>query len=530
MSLPLSRRPVPLLLLVLVATACGSTVPNAEQLGGVGAGPSGGLAADGLTPSTGGLPGQPGTGTPDGPVVGAPLPGSGGAAGGGTAPGGSAPGAPGSGSAPGQGGVAIATPGVTDKEIYVGVVHDQNAGAINEAAGLGAITSGDDKANTEAIIKDINRRGGIAGRKLVPVYASFDSTSAQTMDQQWAAVCQKFTRDQPRVFAVIDSGLVESYRECIAKAGVLMVTSGLPTTGAEAFRRYPLYVELGYPNVDRLAAHHVAPLVAQDYFTPWNSLTGQPAATGAVKVGIYTYDDKVFSSAVDRHLVPALRKLGYDPIVARIAQINTASDYSSQAAAAKSAQLTFATNGVTHVIPFETNGGLSVFFLANARSQGYYPRYGVSSASGIQALIDTGAYDQRQFNGTVGFGWIPSLDIPLADYKPDGPYSNAARRACLKVMRDNGITFDSGNAEGIAMASCATLYLLKTAGDRAGARLTATTFMRAVESLGTSYEKAGGLGQEFRPGRHDPANKAYFWRYVDSCTCMQYRGRLHTIP
>ena len=43
----------------------------------------------------------------------------------------------------------------------------------------------------------------------------------------------------------------------------------------------------------------------------------QPATTGKAKVGILTYNDTVFSHAVDTFLVPALKRLGYTPIVGR---------------------------------------------------------------------------------------------------------------------------------------------------------------------------------------------------------------------
>ena len=516
----LGKRLAPFLLLI---AACGSTVQQGRgtvaQTGG-GELQAGGNGLDGTGfPSSGGGPAGPNGavgGSASGRVQvsanGTPIGGgTGGSAAGGTDP-------------------AVNGPGVTDTEIYVGLIHDVSAGAVNQAAGVGAITSGDDQANTRAIIDDINKHGGVAGRKLVPVYADIDETSTQTFDQQYAAVCQQFTQDEPRVFAVIDAGLVESYRQCIAKAGVVMLSASLPTVGQAEFSNYPGFIEQGYPNVDRLAAYEVSSLAEQQYFTPWNNVTGQPAAAGAVKVGVLTYNDAVFSSAVDNYLVPALRQLGYDPIVAKISQINTASDYGAQGAAVKSAQLSFAANGVTHVIPFESNGGLSTLFLPTARAQGYFPRYGVSTASGSEALLEAGAADKSQMHGAVGYGWLPSIDLRASDNPLDGPYSNDNRRYCIDVMTANGITFTSGNAEGIALNSCSNLYLLKVVLDGLTTPINLTTFVAGAESLGTSYQRAGGVGEEFRPGRHDPSNVAYHWRFVDDCGCFQYDGPPQTVP
>lgn len=504
--------------------ACGTTVPL-TQSGTAAAGGNQSLGqGQGLgSPLGSGLPTTGATSGPFGPgtTVGTAAPGT-------------TVGAPGYQPAPGQVGTSTASggvsgPGVTARQVYIGFIYDKNAGAVNKAAGIGSITSGDTKAEQNAVVNDINKHGGVAGRQLVPVFANFDSESSQTLDQQYAAICQQFTHDQPRVFAVDGVG-VESYRKCIAKAGVSMLSDSLPSLGQAEFNRYPGMIELGYPNLDRLAAYYVKPLVEQHYFSPWNTVTGTAAPSGVVKVGILTYNDIIFSHAVDTYLVPSLKRLGYTPIVEKVAQVTTASDYGAQGAAVSSAQLTFAQNGVTHVIPFESNGGLSELYLAAARPQNYYPRLGISSASGTQALFDAGVADKKQIQGATGFGWIPGLDVH-ANYNPDnGPYSNANRRYCLNVMKANGIVFDSSNAQGIALGICAELYLFKTALDKTPQQIVMGTFLRQVDTLGTSYQAAGSLGEQFGPGRHDPANLAYHWRWYDDCGCLHYEGKLQTIP
>ncbi len=526
-------RGVGFLLVAALVPACGSTVQVKPGTGADAAGALGGQ--NGL----GALPGTAGGGTGVAGTTGA-LGGTAGGATGGTAGGTTAGtggrGSAGTGAAGGTGGGVGSTggsggnaQGITPTQVYVGFIYDKNAGAVNQAAGIGAISSGNARANTNAIVNDINAHGGLGGRKLVPVWGNVDSESTQTLDQQYAALCQTFTQDNPRVFAVDEAGN-DSYKACLTKAGVLMLSSDLPTIGAQELRQWPGLIEQGYPNLDRLASYFLTPLVNRKYFTPWDSLNGKPAATGAVKVGILTYDSPVFRRTVDTILVPGLKQLGYDAVVARIAPLTRAADVSSEAAAVKSAQLTFASNGVTHVIMFESNGGLSTLFMPTARSQSYYPRYGVNSASAAEALIESGAVDPKQYNGAVGVGWLPNVDLP-SNLNPDnGPYSNANRRHCIAVMKANGITFTSGNAELIALNACAGLYLLKTVLDLRPARITVGSTVGAIESLGTSYQKAGGLGQTFSPGRQDPLDKGYDMAYDSGCSCMHYVGPLLTIP
>jgi hypothetical protein len=167
------------------------------------------------------------------------------------------------------------------------------------------------------------------------------------------------------------------------------------------------------------------------------------------------------------------------------------------------------------------------FFLPTARAQAYYPRYGGNTGSAFEALLESGAVQQRQMNGAVAYGWIPTLDLQMTD---NPRFANARTKYCLKVMKDNGITFDSGNAEGIALNACAEFYFLKAALDRTPRHITPATFRQVVEGIGSAYVTPAGLGLRFRPGRHDGAEKAYFLKYFADCGCFRYYGALRTIP
>src|SRR4051812_42165174 len=181
--------------IALVATGCGTTVSNTAASG------AGAPTADGLSvPTTAGTtttgPGGTATGTTTVP----------GTVGGATTGGLTGPTTtPPSGRYGGTEGVTpggASAPGVTATKIYVGMVWAKNQDAVNQAAGAGGIAIGDTKADVNAIIDDINKHGGIAGRTVVAVWQSVDTASAQTIDTQLAAACDHFAHDE-RVFAVI---------------------------------------------------------------------------------------------------------------------------------------------------------------------------------------------------------------------------------------------------------------------------------------------------------------------------------------
>jgi hypothetical protein len=265
-------------------------------------------------------------------------------------------------------------------------------------------------------------------------------------------------------------------------------------------------------------------------------VTGQPAKTGKAKVGIVTYDDPAFAQAVDGVLVPRLKQIGYNPLVARINSVSRASDYGSQSAAVKSAQLKFASEGVDHVIMFEGNGGLSLFFMNNASTQNYHPRYGVNSTSGLEVLIEGHEAQPSQAHGALGFGWIPGFDIPAALNPDNGTYSNTARRQCLAIMASYGITFPSTNAESEALGLCSRFFLLQKALNTTPKLVNRTTFINAINAMGAGFVSGGALGEFLGPGHHDAVSRIYYWHWVDNCPtgsgsgCMTYTGPRRTIP
>ena len=506
-----------LLLAAALLSGCGSTVATTAAGSGtdtLGSGPVTGLAPTGSGPVAADVTGSGAatTGGAEGPAAGSSSR---------TAAGPTGAEVTTTAAVPQTGSPNRSGPGVTDTTIYIGDVQATNTNAVD----VPGITRGDPDSQVRAVLDDVNSHGGIAGRKVQVVWAQFDSSSAQTADQQWAAICQKFTRDQPRVFAVLGVG-TESYRECIRKAGVVMLSDDLPYAGAAHFARNPTLIELGSPNLDRIAKAEVPALLAQGYFNAWDSTQGAPGAAGRAKVGVLTYDDREYAGAVDRYLIPALKQAGYDPgsNVARVGSVNKASDYSDQAAAVQSAQLRFASSGVTHVISFEGNGGLSLFFMNNAESQHYRPRYGVNTTSALQVLLDGGLVQPAQARGAVGIGWAPGFDLSAERNPDDGPYSSASRRHCLAVYRAHGVTFSDPNAQGVALGYCNKLYLLRQALNTTPRLINATTFVSAVDSVGSSFSAAGGLGSFLGPGRHDSAAKYYYWRWFDDCGCLHYDG------
>jgi hypothetical protein len=199
----MARRQALLMLSALVLSACGSTVRQSSshvtryddgaRIGSPSAGvlPSAPTSSDGSAASAGDLGGPAGASA--GPIGSYVKPGArsvGGASSKPTSAARQSTNATGS-PAPTKAPAAASAGGAP---VSVGfVVADNSTDTAFKSAGLGAVQVGDQRAQVDAVVNDINSRGGLAGRKVNPVFHS--PSSSETPDQAEQATCDAFTVD-----------------------------------------------------------------------------------------------------------------------------------------------------------------------------------------------------------------------------------------------------------------------------------------------------------------------------------------------
>jgi hypothetical protein len=237
---------------------------------------------------------------------------------------------------------------------------------------------------------------------------------------------------------------------------------------------------------------------------------------------VITFDEPDFSRSLRGALLPALREAGHPAAETDVFEIHTPTSSSDQAgsiAQLKSATLKLQQDRVTHVVLVDTSGGILELFASNARTQGYYPRLGLSSGDGVQAIHDTGLVQDKQLVGMAGNGWLPFLDLPA----PDGTrHATAATKRCLKIMKDRtGQTFTSTNAASIALAYCDQVFLL-TQALGAARSLSPAGLVDAIGALGSRYASPVLPRSAFSPTRHDEAEQAWDLNWVSACACVRY--------
>ena len=486
-------------------TACGTTVPLAEQRAPLGdglGGPSGAAVVSQDPGSTGttGVAQQGDSAAPsatDGLVT---TPTTGTAT-----------------NAPSVEAVASAVPavpagtlarGVTSTSVRLGYMYFPSA----PLAVLGS-TDGDQSflpGVYAALAKDVNEQGGVLGKKIelegYPLEASPSNTKAETEE----APCNHFTVDKP-VFAVLWMYFGDTLTPCLNRKGVAHVGGiyGAPSyADGEILRKNAFYVP-GAALSDDYVKVFVARLQAQGWFEGWNTTTGRPAKTSAV-IGMINFTDPALAR-FGVLLRKALSDAGHPVDDSNV--VTYPGDLTNQATGASNAVLRMRANGVTHLIGNAVGGLL----LDNLKNQGYFPRLAWDTNASFAKATANDEATVNMLRGVLGVGTIPAKD--MASWTPVSPLQTR----CEKVMDKAGIEWRSTRDRHFnVLHTCENFWSL-VAAMKKGGELSPAGLRRGFDTLGP-VQSALTFGAQWSPTRHASANVVADVHYVESCTCFRYTG------
>lgn len=500
-----------------LAAACGTTLHD-----DLATAPAGSEAAvDGADTGTGSTPGATGSGGP-GPGAGAggsgsSIPGTGGSSGGGTggspadggagSGSGAAPGG-GAGSDAGAGGGGPAGPAVTDP-ITLGFLTTEASNAGSLGIDLGQSFSG--REALEAMVRALNADGGIAGRPITPVFARTDTASV-SWEADYAAACATLTQDR-HVDAVLGYSFAffDSFESCLTEAGVVHVTTGYTVADEAGMAHYPLLYGLAALTHDRYWRTVLGGAVSSGYLTPANT------------VGILRASCPYDRRAWERTGSAVAAELGV--VIGTVEELNCisgASGAGSVVTQIQSAVLRFRSRGVDTVM---VEGPATIIFATAAESQGWRPRYLLSSLSGGSAMV--GNVPDAQLVNFHGFGWLPSVDVRA----PQQPPPNAAQERCLEVLASQGLRPSSSGDYGTAYGTCDAFFLYEAALRATNGNSDPGAIAAAIDALGDDYQSAYTLDGRTRfGGRHDAPALARPWAWDGGCGCFTYVGDAYELP
>ncbi|MGA8256462.1 MAG: ABC transporter substrate-binding protein [Nocardioides sp.] len=410
--------------------------------------------------------------------------------------------------------------------IKIGIAYTSDGTEANSAIGAGFAT-GNDKDNNQALVDEINESGGVDGRKLEPVFFAYSAQTSETASSQDQAACSAFTEDESVAF-VLGGGLTDTLNSCLLKAGVLHINSGTILNWDKAMlAKFPNHFVLGTMTQDRMMAGLVASLERGDWFGGWSARSGLPPTT---KIGVLAVDYPQWRRPIASVLLPALKRAGHSVDSSNVIYVRPSTSTAtvgSTAADVSSAVLRFASAGVTHVIDLDASALLTIFFAQTAASQGYYPRLGITSGTGAQAILDQGLANARTFRGAVGMGWLPNLDVPASQ---GATLLTPAADRCLRILRERtGQQYASANEAGIALSTCDSISVMVAGLDAAGDKLSYAGVKAGLESLGRNPQPALIPKSFLSPSHHDNALSGFDMTYDEGCGCIRY-GAERNIP
>lgn len=387
--------------------------------------------------------------------------------------------------------------GFTEDEIFIGHMTWNDGDRALGRFGIEGVSPGDQEAQARAAIKIINDRGGVAGRKLVPVF--YDIQTGATDSTNGQAACARWTEDQPVFAAITTIGWKgEVLSSCLAKHKTPFIANAPDLDSRSRIYNFPLKYAPSQVVMERMIPAWAERATALGYFREWNTEVGGPGVA-EVKIGAVSesgFQANDFFRVLSQSLAQQHRSL------AETFAPSGPADYSA-------AVLRFRSAGVTHVF---VNHGLDfLFFTQAAESQQYRPRYSISSAAYPRFV--QGNAPAAQMAGAIGVGWLPTTDVAqdLGDF-------SGAHAKCLKAMRDSGQDTSKG-ATSFMLLACDGYNFVASALERGD--LSPQGFERGARAIG-SMTSAATFGIALPDGRRDGAFAVRDLAYGDDCKCFRY--------
>lgn len=479
-------------------------------------GPGGASTEPGATPS-----GSPRT------APGASASTSAGAQGPGVGPADSSGGFTGPGTNPGGGGgpsTVASGVGITATSVKIGFILP--AGNPGQAFGVSGTTGTDLTAQqvAQAFVDDLNSRGGLAGRKVQPVFVTNDNTDNSQSNQTNVQNnnCTTLAEDQ-KVFAAValNVGGTSYGAPCYAQHHTPLFDRELQSYDAETVAKLsPYFFAPISMNLTRMAELFPGALREESFLTK--------------HMAVIAYDLPATRSLTEKVLIPGIKAEGglvTDKVFTKV-------DYGDLGSQTANAVLTFRQHNVDRVVFFAPGGGAPLLFSKQADSQGYYPRLGVSTLDCPGPCMTPGNglnVPAKSVQGAVGFGYTPAYDTGGFD-----PYAKptALMSACWAAANKRLGTHmpkDGGSAIDFALRVCDMTNFLRQALEPAtGKTLLQDNVGGLVEGLGTSFQSVWVKGTNFGPSRHDGASRYALLGFVSDCGdgngCWRYSSSFRQSP
>jgi hypothetical protein len=366
---------------------------------------------------------------------------------------------------------STSTAGITSKTITIGFPIS-NLDALAPSLGFSTDVEYSEQAKAiDLFVNQINKEGGVYGRKVIPDIVNIDPTNEIDM----RAVCKDWTEGPHPVFAVLDGlGSWDGIDQlCITQEGHTPLLSQWTTV--------PNFAEPGEPYLWWTGPNQAQVLIAT---IDWAKSKGYISKTKTL--GIIAGDRPSDQDALNDYLLPALKQMGLPALVEPIAANPTeAASTESDAPLVLEKLRAAGVQTVLPLIPF------NVFFpiISSENSQEYFPRlllsdyeFSIETSLGILQIFS------KALNGQEGV-----TTETLGGIDDDRPYSQGGYdpgvRQCWDLWHKVYPEIPKGNIndhleeQGPVQGWCQEIRLFADALKIAGPHLNRRTFVEAMAKI-----------------------------------------------
>lgn len=374
----------------------------------------------------------------------------------------------------GAAGVAwAATPGVEKDEIKLGIDY-VDLEAIRDVTD---INHGDYETTYKAVIDDLNKKGGVNGRKIVPVFAKINPLGTAPAQE----ACLKLTEDE-KVFAAVGFFYFDSPLCYVAQHDTPILGGTMNPTYLKQAKAPWMTIETGPEVIPR----------AVDALAKSGALKG--------KIGVVASANEK-ANLLDPVVLPSLKRNGVKNTVAMIDAPLTDTVLATQQAGTIAER--FKADGIKTVLLV---GSTPSVFSNALKNTDYRPKLVGTNFSTYQGAAINKATDPAIWKGGV------TADIGI---QFDDPSLQKCYRLVQKATGDTIVEHPEPGApdyQASASAACRYISLFSQLAGAAGKNLTVASFGKAAEKLGSVT--VPGLGTiKYDPKTHTWVQPIYMYDY-----------------
>ncbi|HEY1650445.1 MAG TPA: ABC transporter substrate-binding protein [Acidimicrobiales bacterium] len=318
-------------------------------------------------------------------------------------------------------------------------------------------------------VNQVNDSGGINGRKINPIITTYNPANDASMQ----ALCENWTQGNPPIFAVLDGvGTFTGTNElCVTQQGHTPMLSQWTTVSS--------FTQAGSPYLWWTGPDDAAVLQA---LVTWGK--GQGTIGGKAKLGVVVGDRASDQAALNKYLLPDLKRVGVTPVVETIpAQTSEGASTSSDSTLVVEKLHAAGVTSMIPLIPF--NAFLPV--LEAQTQQQYFPKLllsdyenSIESSLGLIPVPYAKALNGQEGVTTETLGGV---DDPRPEAQ--GGYDPGVR-SCWTAWHKAYPEIPKGNMnddieeQGPVQGWCQEIRLFAAAAKAAGKNLNRRTFVTAM--------------------------------------------------